>query len=187
MRDRRQLLKWVGLGTAILIIPVVGTAIWKWVQATDPVPRELNLNSEIGIDYTRLSNLLAVRNWEEADQETYQVMNKALNSNWSIPAFLNFPCTDLHTIEQLWVKHSNGHFGFSVQKKIYESVGGQSGSAFIPLEVYEELGDRVGWRVNSSWIDTFTFDTSAPIGHLPSRYGKNLLERLFSRIETCKL
>ncbi len=38
---------------------------------------------------------------------------------------LNFPCTDLRTIDRLWVKYSKGHFGFSVQKEIYLSVGGK--------------------------------------------------------------
>jgi len=35
----------------------------------------------------------------------------------------NFPCEDLRTIDQLWVKYSNGRFGFSVQKRIYQSLG----------------------------------------------------------------
>jgi len=34
-----------------------------------------------------------------------------------------FPCEDLRTIDQLWVEYSNGSFGFSVQKRIYRSVG----------------------------------------------------------------
>ncbi|MER3590207.1 MAG: hypothetical protein C4322_22685, partial [Mastigocladus sp. ERB_26_1] len=29
-----------------------------------------------------------------------------------------FPCQDLHTIDTLWVKYSQGHFGLSVQKQI---------------------------------------------------------------------
>ncbi|NJK69765.1 MAG: hypothetical protein HC789_19590 [Microcoleus sp. CSU_2_2] len=31
-------------------------------------------------------------------------------------------CEDLQTVDQLWVKYSNGHFGFSVQQRIYENV-----------------------------------------------------------------
>ncbi len=34
-----------------------------------------------------------------------------------------FPCIDLRTIDQLWVRYSNGRFGFSVQKRIWQSVG----------------------------------------------------------------
>ncbi|MBR8832734.1 MAG: GUN4 domain-containing protein [Stigonema ocellatum SAG 48.90 = DSM 106950] len=33
----------------------------------------------------------------------------------------------------------------------------------------DKFGDRVGWRVNQTWIDyeKVTFDTKAPVGHLP--------------------
>ena len=37
---------------------------------------------------------------------------------------IRFPCEDLRTIDQLWVKYSNRHFGFCVQKHIYQSLGG---------------------------------------------------------------
>ncbi len=36
----------------------------------------------------------------------------------------NFPCKDLHIIDKLWVKYSYDKFGFSVQKEIYQSLGG---------------------------------------------------------------
>ena len=39
----------------------------------------------------------------------------------------NFPCEDLRTIDQLWVKYSDGRFGFSVQKRIYQNLGGTRG------------------------------------------------------------
>ncbi len=76
-----------------------------------------------------------------------------------------FKSTDLRTIDQLWVKYSNGRFGFSVQKRIWESVG----------KNYEKFGDRVGWTkgswMNKDWIrsDEVTFDTSAKEGHLPRK------------------
>ncbi len=39
---------------------------------------------------------------------------------------INFPRETLNKIDQLWVKYSNGHFGFSIQSKIYESFCGKS-------------------------------------------------------------
>ncbi|MFB2894655.1 GUN4 domain-containing protein [Aerosakkonemataceae cyanobacterium BLCC-F50] len=51
------------------------------------------------------------------------------------------PSRDLQVINQLWLSASNGKFGFSVQKEIYQSVG----------KDYQQLGDRVGWRVNRIW------------------------------------
>ena len=80
-----------------------------------------NLDSEKGIDYTRLRDLLAAKNWQEADEETYRVMIQAVGKGryeeFNENELLNFPCTDLRTIDRLWVKYSNGHFGFSVQKE----------------------------------------------------------------------
>ncbi|GAX38743.1 GUN4 domain-containing protein [Nodularia sp. NIES-3585] len=131
-----------------------------------------NLDSEKGIDYTRLRDLLAAENWKEADQETYRVMIKAVGKkegDWFTEGeLLNFPCTDLRTIDRLWVKYSNGHFGFSVQKEIYLSVGGKADGNY-DSEAWKKFGDRVGWRVNGSWIrySNVTFDTSSPRGHLP--------------------
>jgi hypothetical protein len=131
-----------------------------------------DLSSEKGIDYTRLRDLLAAKNWKEADRETYLVMIKAVGKKdgdyFTSDELLNFPCTDLRTIDRLWVKYSNGHFGFSVQKEIYLSVGGKADGKYYE-EVWKKFGDRVGWRVKSSWIyySDVTFDTSSPRGHLP--------------------
>ncbi|MCC5623238.1 GUN4 domain-containing protein [Nostoc sp. CHAB 5715] len=188
--DRRQFLKWVGLGTFGLVMSVVGREIWiKLDQPTvtkdestslgestqtrtpEVKPSEnISLESEKGIDYTKLRNLLAEGNWKGADSETFKVMNKALNGTWSSKKLLNFPCTDLRTIDKLWVKYSDGHFGFSVQKEIYLSVGGKADGKYYE-KAWEKFGDRVGWRVKSIWIDDYsdvTFNTSSSKGHLPA-------------------
>ena len=164
-----------------------------------------DLSSECGVNYTRLRDLLKTGQWKEADQETLAVMLKATGreeEGWlSTESIQNFPCTDLRTIDQLWVKYSDGRFGFSVQKRIWESVG----------KDYEKLGDRVGWRKgifwNKEWLDynELTFSTKAPQGHLPRAtsgggfglvsargvwgltwFGRVLFS-LFSRVQTCKL
>jgi hypothetical protein len=78
-----------------------------------------------------------------------------------------FPCADLRTIDCLWVKYSDGRFGFSVQKRIWESVGGKPGE--YDYEIYCEFGDRVGWRVKGEWFvySNIFFSLNAPQGHLP--------------------
>jgi serine/threonine-protein kinase len=77
-----------------------------------------------------------------------------------------FPCEDLRTIDQLWVKYSNGRFGFSVQKRIYQSLGG---TRSLDEKVWEAFGDQVGWRVGGSWLyhEYLKFNMTAPVGHLP--------------------
>jgi hypothetical protein len=85
-----------------------------------------------------------------------------------------FPCEDLRTINQLWLHYSNGKFGFSVQKEIYESLGG---TREYNEEVWKKFGDRVGWlrvgwRKGVKFLelrDDLTFNVElAPKAHLPS-------------------
>ncbi|MEC4887504.1 MAG: GUN4 domain-containing protein [Scytonema sp. PMC 1070.18] len=129
--------------------------------------------SEKGVDYTKLRNFLKTGQWKEADYETYLVMLQAVGrfeGDWiRSEEVLNFPCTDLRTIDHLWVKYSNGRFGFSVQKQIYLDVGGIPDGKYYE-EAWKKFGDRVGWRVKESWIFGYsdaTYDTTAPVGHLP--------------------
>nr|WP_277881899.1 GUN4 domain-containing protein [Leptolyngbya sp. FACHB-541] len=154
-----------------------------------------DLSSERGIDYTKLRDLLKAQDWKAADEETYKVMIRAVgkkSGNWfTSDELLNFPCTDLKTIDSLWVKYSNGKFGFSVQKEIYLECGGIPDGKYHE-EALEKFGDRVGWRKNKKWKFNVTYNTSSPKGHLPCFF-RHLsshvlaLRRFFSRIETCKL
>ncbi|RCJ31643.1 hypothetical protein A6770_19920 [Nostoc minutum NIES-26] len=142
-----------------------------------PAPRQTpadedDLSSEKGIDYTKLRDLLKAGQWKEADYETYLVMLEAVGRkehDWiRDEELLNFSCIDLRTIDRLWLKYSNRRFGFSVQKEIYLSVGGKPDGKYYE-EAWEKFCDRVGWRVNNTWINynQVTFDTSALEGHLP--------------------
>jgi hypothetical protein len=137
-----------------------------------------DLSSERGVDYTRLRDLVAAGKWKEADKETFAVMLKVSSrerEGWLRDEDLKeFPCTDLHTINTLWVNHSMGHFGFSVQKRIWQSVGGTPNANY---EVYSHFGKCVGWCEGArtpfgSWqyhnYDELTFELNAPEGHLPS-------------------
>jgi flagellar biosynthesis GTPase FlhF len=74
-------------------------------------------------NYTQLEALLKAGKWKEADQETNeqicQVMGRRYPERWLRAEDIEqFPCADLRAIDQLWVTHSKGKFGFSVQKKI---------------------------------------------------------------------
>ncbi|CEJ46833.1 GUN4 domain protein [Umezakia ovalisporum] len=155
-----------------------------------------DLSSERGIDYTKLRDYLKSQQLQEADTETYLVMLRALGrepGDWlRTEELLNFPCTDLHTIDKLWLEYSGGKFGFSVQKEIYLSVGGKLDGSYSQ-EAWLKLCDRVGWRVDF-WNFGFTYEidvTSAWRGHLPRwrvfRFAGKRVGCFFSRIETCKL
>jgi len=155
-----------------------------------------DLSSDKGVDYRNLRDLLKAGKWKEADKETARVMLKVAGreeEGWLNDEHIeNFPCTDLRTIDRLWVKYSNGRFGFSVQKRIWESVGGIPGE--WDYEIYKKFGDRVGWyemkKDNWKSYEDFTFSLYAPGGHLPIRRelgGDGWRCGLFSRVETCKL
>jgi len=145
------------------------------------------LSSALGLDYRKLQDLLVSGQWKEADRETLAVMLKAFHREkkgmLEREEIDKFPCQDIRTIDQLWVKYSYGRFGFSVQKCIYDQCG-RNGDTF---------GDRVGWRVNNKWLypSDLTFTMNAPLGHLPGlrrgqhRRGGGLY--LFSRVQACGL
>jgi serine/threonine protein kinase len=151
-------------------------SVEKWLamlpQATMSQP--VKLISAKGVDYSQLDRLLASEKWKEADKETKNKMLEAAGRTeemWlRIEDIDQFPCEDLRTIDQLWVKYSKRRFGFSVQKRIYESLGG---TREYDEKIWDAFGDRVGWRVNSKWLDynDLKFNTKAPEGHLPSRRG----------------
>ena len=170
-------------------------------QTPPPAPPPDSLKSALGVDYTRLRDLLAAGEWKDAYRETFKVMLKAARrekEGWfDTNSIENFPCDDLRTIDQLWVKYSQGHFGFSVQKKIWLEVGGK-----VDYDTECKLGDRVGWRKRrkgrKDWLNynDLTFNLQAPEGHLPwvrccVQVGFGLVGWwglvLFSRIERCKL
>jgi len=145
----------------------------KPAPAYNPPPPVLDgsLESERGINYTKLQDLLADGNWKEADGETrnkmLEVMRQQQRGYLNDKDIKKFPCKDLCTIDQLWVHHSNGRFGFSVQKRIWMEEGGEPG--VYAYDVYKNFSDCVGWRVNKHWkpLSDLLFTSNAPLGHLP--------------------
>ncbi|NET43071.1 MAG: GUN4 domain-containing protein [Okeania sp. SIO2B3] len=149
----------------------------------EAIPHYVSLVSEVGVDYTKLRDLLAAGNWEEADKETAKLILKVAgrgSEKWLRREDLrNLSCKNLSTIDQLWLKHSNGQFGFSVQEKIYDSVSGgwyvwkayQLGGA--TKEYYKRyetaFGQKVGWREAGKWKRVWeSVNRNTPyVGHLP--------------------
>jgi serine/threonine-protein kinase len=164
---------------------------------TNPNSAATNPTSAVRVDYSKLQNLLAQDKWKEADQETQNVMQKVAGrekDRWLRDEDLEkFPCTDLRTIDTLWVKYSKGRFGFSVQKRIWKSVGGTPDADETYLRLtYLRLSDRIKWHVNNDWLDynSLTFSVEkAPEGHLPGWGGgkSGWWGSLFSRLETCRV
>ncbi|MEG4035823.1 serine/threonine-protein kinase [Microcoleus sp. w1-18aA5] len=128
--------------------------------------------SAVGMDYINLRNLLAAKKWKEADEETARVMLKVAGrekEGWlDRKSIEKLPWEDLRTIDKLWVQYSDGRFGFSVQNRIYQSLGG---TREYDNEFWQKFGDKVGWRKKNEWLhyNDLTFADRAPEGHLPRR------------------
>lgn len=164
-------------------------------------------DSEVGADYSLLKNLLAKAEFKAADGETRSVMlwlarHKQKGWLWAERyekqgsvderSIEKIPCTDFRTIAQLWTKASNGRFGFSVQKHIYEATA----------KDFENLSERVGWLLSKDKItftkgrfipySEYTFNLSAPEGHLPTSdagFSSNNTDwsSLMKRVDQCGL
>ncbi len=124
------------------------------------------LKSDAGIDYRPLQHLLAIQDLQPADSMTLQKMcelagGTAVQRKWLYFTDIeNFPITDLQTINNLWLVHSEGKFGFSVQRDIW--VAGSKN--------WDNLWVKIGWRRGNSWTrypQEFTWNLDAPKGHLP--------------------
>jgi serine/threonine protein kinase len=168
------------------VVPSFFTNLWRQHTAK---PEGDSLLSEVGVDYTKLQHLLAVGQWEQADEETWAVMCQALGKlpgSYLLSGDIDkLPCEDLRTIDQLWVKYSSGRFGFSVQKQIYQEVAGE----------YPSFCDRIGWPTHNSYFSNLklNFSHRAPVGHLPSRSWVGgyewwrHAEHLTARLEQCAI
>ena len=146
--------------------------VWQAFKSTSKIttiPGQGNsatsLVVKITVDYSKLQNLLQRQKWQEADQQTWDVMCQA--SGKPLGYYLKngdierLPAEDLKTIDQLWRKYSNNRFGFSVQRFIYQEVG----------EDYYGFCLRVGWPIHDpvNLDSMLQFNLRSPLGHLPSR------------------
>lgn len=156
-----------------------------------------DLNSEVGIDYNKLRNLLADGKWKDADRETQLIMLKITDREKERylrdEDLSNFPCQDLRTIDKLWLKYSNNRFGFSVINTIWQSMGGNPD---LDYKIWKDFGERVGWREKDRWkpYEEIAFNITAPMGHLPRAVWsiriagrRKRISALMSRLVKCNI
>ncbi len=128
--------------------------------------------ADVRVNYRKLSQLLAAKRWKEADLETkvilLSVAGRTAEGWMRAEDFKRFSCEDLCTLDRLWVDYSGGRFGYSVQKQVWESIGGK---VDIDYTIWCRFGDRLGWRRDGNWLNysDLSFDQNiAPLGHLPA-------------------
>ena len=147
------------------------------------------LPSGMGVDYIPLATFLATGDFLAADQFTRDVLIKlcgaeANNRNFVYWTEVNkIPSIDLATIERLWLTYSNGNFGYSIQKRVWEVENGN----------FDNFIRRIGWTKIDGGIERklrwfgsneFIYDPKkAPKAHLPltsALRGTQLLKALLS-------
>lgn len=147
-------------------------------------------------NYRYLRSLLAAKRWQAADQETRIALFKLCGlyptSVFQPGRITGCFCQDLRAIDQLWVEHSNGRFGFSVQQKFWRQY---YSTYWDKAEIWGQFADRVGWRVNTLLVenhwkryDELTFSHTAPPGHLPhmgAEFGIFTIEVIVNRLIDC--
>jgi hypothetical protein len=118
--------------------------------------------------FSELQSLLEKGLWKQADEKTFSLMLQLSGGGdaWlSKAAVESFPCGDLKVLDQLWVQHSQGRFGFSVQYQVYSNLTKKEAIAFAK---------QTGWW--QSGLEFFklyrflNFSTTAPQGHLPAKW-----------------
>ncbi len=156
--------------------PVMGKAYQILYNANSPKATEflqahfptglVRLRSDSNIDYTPLQQLLALQEFQEADRLTLDKLCELAGETAIVRKWLYFtqveslPVGDLQTINTLWKVHSEGKFGFSVQREIWLSSG----------KNWDKLWPLIGWKKGNNWTrypQEFIWDLSAPRGHLP--------------------
>jgi hypothetical protein len=131
-----------------------------WPQGLLPLPAEAK------VDYGPLQASLLQQAFQEADRLTLANLcelagERAMARKWVyFTEVQEFPLIDIQTIDRLWLIYSEGKFGFSVQRRLWLSLG----------KNWERLWPRLGWKEENLWTrypNGFTWDLSAPDGHLP--------------------
>jgi len=133
LQDRSKQIQWSAYGL------LARKTESKVKQALQSFP----LISEAGIDYRSLQYILASQKLKKADEKTRKLVLQAANrsDNWLRKEEIqSLACEDLFIIDRLWTIYSQGRFGFSVQKRIWESLGAKKSDTGRG----KEFSDRVG-------------------------------------------
>ena len=125
-----------------------------------------NAPSDAGFDYSPLQRYLLDESYEDADRFTSSKLRELAGEKAVKRGYVYFsevesiPSIDLSTLNKLWVVYSRGKFGFTVQAKILDSLGGR----------YDKLWPRIGWKKDGIWTrypKAFNWSIEAPNGHMP--------------------
>ncbi|MGB3534785.1 MAG: GUN4 domain-containing protein [Microcoleaceae cyanobacterium] len=129
----------------------------------------------------QLETFLKEKKWQSADQVTYDILldlaNRVTEKKLDRNAIQTLNCSDLKTIDHLWVENSGGRFGLNIQQEIYTEIGNSVDEDLIKKydpNLYIQFSDFVRWihtqeEGQETWKsnDQLIYSLEAPKGHLP--------------------
>ncbi|MEQ8542083.1 MAG: GUN4 domain-containing protein [Coleofasciculus sp. D1-CHI-01] len=124
-----------------------------------------------------LNFLMESGNWKDADINTYDfiILAGSTEAGFEIE---NISCRDVSSIDRLWVEHSDGTFGFSVQKTILDEFASLDYSEVNWDGFYEKIGWITVEEVVELNYEKGIFNPeSAKRGHLPIIFNPRVAKR----------
>jgi hypothetical protein len=95
---------------------------------------------QMGIDYKPLEEALKSGEFRAADDMTRALLITLAGEDAEAREYVyftevkNIPLADMKTIDALWVAHSDGKFGYSVQRKLWKQKKENWGKFFTLLD-----------------------------------------------------
>jgi hypothetical protein len=130
--------------------------------------QDLPLESEAGVNYSVLKQVLKDQQWELADNETRRLLIELAGPAAEAREYVwptevaRIPAQDMQMLDRLWMNYSGGRFGYGVQRKLWAGVRG-NWTAFF---------QRINWVTGENndyrkWPKGFLWTADAEAGHLP--------------------
>lgn len=136
--------------------------------ATVPPPTE---TASLFTEYQYLENLLKEQRYEEADRVTWRIILQLAGAEGrgylELDEVMILPYAELVNLDQLWHHYSDGRWGFTVQRHLFEQTESD----------YSNLGKVAGWMVDGTWLqkqNTIYDLEQSPQGHLPQEIWRNI-------------
>jgi len=157
-----------------------------------PAPTPEELKSETGYDFVPLATALAAGDYQEADQITRDGLIHIAGESARARKFVyftevkNIPKTDMGNMERLWLKYSDGKFGYSVQRKIWRTTAIKGDfEKFCRKIDWNRIGEDGETERKRRWFgdSEFIYTMDAARGHLPltsALRGTSLIKEIFA-------
>ncbi|CAA7016686.1 unnamed protein product [Microthlaspi erraticum] len=133
------------------------------------------VTAETATKFDVLASHLINQDFRKADEETRRLLIQIAGEAAVKRGYVFFSevksisVEDLQAIDNLWTKHSDGRFGYSVQRKIWLKVKKDFTRFFIKVEWMKLLDTEVVQYNYRAFPDEFKWELNdeMPLGHLP--------------------